>query len=272
MTVTEQCAKMVRVMDLCLLVLVTALIYFQCLPAFAISITPTRTHKREAIKIPPQVQPRKFIPPPENPRSPPPPSPAPAESPLADQSQRPLKLVEGQCSFGANSSLAGLTRIFSDARRLYVDVGRPASCSGEVIGWELCYLVQGLGNSIINIAVLRYNSNQEVYSIHASLELEVEQFGGSETAESTCSFIDSHKDLHIKKGDLIGFVCMENIRIALGALPSGVEGTLRIYNITIQQQQRQNHENLLGVTSIRKNQLTTFEQNVTPLLRIVMSK
>ena len=246
-----------------------------CYSAQANRIHHTSTQDTAKKKLP-----REYIPPPGS-RLPQPPVPPPTENPVAEQPQGPLVLMAGQCSFGANSSLSGRTPTFADAGRLYIDVGRPASCTGEVIRWEVCYMVQGLGTSIISAAVLRYNVRLRGYHIEDVHNIEVGQLGDSETSESVCDYIESSEPLFLQKGDLIGFVCMDNIRIALGALPSGVSGTLKVYNITIQdsgQEQQslrsrnQGSETLLGVESVGQNQLVTFGQNVTPLLRIVMSK
>ena len=104
--------------------------------------------------------------------------------------------------------------------------------------------------------------------------------GSSKGYLPVCDFIDSEDAVFMERGDLLGFVCGERVRIVftnspLGPASSNPGGMIGAFNISSMQQDTSGSNiasYLLEMSSIREDQFESINESVTPLLRIIMSK
>ena len=177
----------------------------------------------------------------------------------------PRPLLFGQCAVGAESAQASGIVELADAERLYVDVGRPAECSGVVARWEVCFSDQAARAPVTNaqIAVLRPQDSM-IYRLSSVSELSLDP-GDSEAAEAVCQYIDAQTGIIVEQGDVIGFIGSDGIRIALSTHSSR---SLYVYTQSMQSQDGQ----LSSIGPVQQSQLQQLQQAVAPLIRIVISK
>jgi len=193
----------------------------------------------------------------------PPPVPPAPPLPPDDPPLGPRPLLLGQCAVGAESAQTSGLVEFADAERLYVDVGRPAECSGVVARWEVCFRDLAAPAANVQIAVLRpQNSTMHRFSSVSELRLDP---GDSEAAEPVCQYLEATVDVVVEQGDLIGFMSSDGIRIALSTHSSR---SLHVYTQSIQSQDGR----LSSIGPVQQNQLRQLRQAVAPLIRIVISK
>ena len=193
----------------------------------------------------------------------PPPVPPAPPLPPDDPPLGPRPLLLGQCAVGAESAQTSRLVEFADAEKLYVDVGRPAECSGVVARWEVCFRDLAAPAANVQIAVLRpQNSTMHRFSSVSELRLDP---GDSEAAEAICQYLEATVDVVVEQGDLIGFMSSDRIRIALSTHSSR---SLHVYTQSIQSQDGQ----LSSIGPVQQSQLRQLRQAVAPLIRIVISK
>ncbi len=208
-------------------------------------------------------------------------------------------LGEGQCDVGAvNSSIFNASR-YADAGRLYVDFGQPAQCSGEVIKWEFCYIAlmvqSGPGSqssssdqNMITAVVLRRDTTgtQGSYGIINVYDIDIDGARGSSEGYITACIrnsIDSEDAMFMERGDLLGFICGERVRMIFTSSESlfqsqhgsGLGGMIRVLNISSMQQDISGGDRasyLIGMNPIQEDRFELINGSVTPLLRVIMSK
>ena len=193
------------------------------------------------------------------PRPPPPVSPSNPGTPLA-----PRSLLLGQCIVGAESAQTNHIVEFANADRLYVDVGRPAECSGVVARWEVCFggHAAPMASTSLQIAVFRPGNSEMVYHLASVSNLSLVP-GEPEAAEAMCQSHDATTEVMVEQGDLIGFVSGDGVRIALSTY--NASRRLHVYI--------QNIQGLLSALGpLQLSQLQQLCQAVAPLIRIVLSK
>ena len=194
------------------------------------------------------------------PRPPPPVSPSNPGTSLA-----PRPLLHGQCTVGAETAQTNSIVEFASADRLYVDVRRPAECSGVVARWEVCFggHAAPMASTNLQIAVFRSGNSEMVYHLTSVSNLSLVP-GEPEEPEAICQSHEATTEVTVEQGDLIGFVSGNGVRIALSTY--NATGSLRVYNQNVQ-------EGLLSsVGSLQLSQLQQLRQPVAPLIRIVLSK
>lgn len=201
---------------------------------------------------------------------------------------------EVQCDIGTvNSSILADSSVslYADAGRLYVDFRQPAPCSGDVVGWELCYIVRpgpGPGPSTqntITAAVLRRDQHTniqgyrivEVYSINV---IEGAR-GSSKGLTPVCGFIASEDAVSMERGDFLGFICGERVGIVFNTTLRGQsqsvsnsDHTLKALDISSMQRDPPggNRASYLLGLNIQDDQFESINNSVTPFLRVIMSK
>ena len=202
-------------------------------------------------------------------------------------------LREGQCDVGAvNSSIFNASR-YADAGRLYVDFGQPAQCSGEVIRWEFCYIAlmvqsgprssTNSDQNTISAVVLRRDTTgtQESYRIINVYDINTDGArGSSEGYLTACDSIDSEDAMYMERGDLLGFICGERVRMIFTSSESLFQsqpssssgGTFRVFNISSMQPGGDSASYLIGMNPIQEDGFELINALVTPLLRVIMSK
>ena len=202
-------------------------------------------------------------------------------------------LREGQCDVGAvNSSIFNASR-YADAGRLYVDFGQPAQCSGEVIRWEFCYIAlmvqsdprssTNSDQNTISAVVLRRDTTgtQESYRIINVYDINADGARGpSEGYLTACDSIDSEDAMYMERGDLLGFICGERVRMIFTSSESLFQsqpssssgGTFRVFNISSMQPGGDSASYLTGMNPIQEDGFELINALVTPLLRVIMSK
>ena len=194
------------------------------------------------------------------PRPPPPVSPSNPGTSLA-----PRPLLHGQCTVGVETAQTNSIVEFASADRLYVDVRRPAECSGVVARWEVCFggHAAPMASTNLQIAVFRSGNSEMVYHLASVSNLSLVP-GEPEEPEAICQSHEATTEVTVEQGDLIGFVSGNGVRIALSTY--NATGSLRVYNQNVQ-------EGLLSsVGSLQLSQLQQLRQPVAPLIRIVLSK
>lgn len=191
----------------------------------------------------------------------------------------------GQCDLGTNSSTVFCATQHAETGRLYADFGLPATCTGEVLRWEFCYTVMSRGptdtngQDSITVVVLRPVVQTQFFHIvnvyNITVAVPTDRSMSDEEYPTFCEFIDSVDASIIRKGDLLGFVCGERIRILFTSAPQGqtsCRNMLRAYNISTQRATNGMTGALSGVDVIQADQFELISQPVTPLVRVIMSK
>lgn len=208
-------------------------------------------------------------------------------------------LGEGQCDVGiVNSSIFDASPQYTDAGRLYVDFGQPAQCSGEVIRWEFCYIALAVQSgpksstrnsdqNVITAVVLRRDTTrgtQESYRIINVYNINIDGArGSSEEYLTGCDSIGSEDVMYIERGDLLGFICGETVRIIFtrseslfqSQSSSGVGDTIRVLNVSSMQQDSSAGDiasYLIGMNPIQEDRFELINASVISLLRAIMSK
>ena len=200
------------------------------------------------------------------------------------------ELRERQCDVGTVVWSASTLRAlrYADAGRLYVDFGQPAQCTGEMIRWELCYTViqstPGPSTSVvrdtITAVVLRRDAKFRTYRIINVYDINIDGADERTTERNSmaCHFIDSEDGVFIERGDFLGFVCGERVRILLTSLLQGQvsrDSKIRVFNTTPVQQDTAeigSGSYLQGISFIQEDQFESIYGSMTPLLRVIISK
>ena len=195
----------------------------------------------------------------------------------------PVQPTEGQCSFGTNSTFAPFTSSFATTDRLYVEFGSPATCNGVVARLEICFTFsEPSSEHTIDFAVLQLNQSSSGYDIISLHTHKIQLAASSLESTSICNYTKVGGDITLNQGDLLGFVCNNNLRVALSDLPQGENSTLKIFNFSPQSQQNSKRSlarvrvkrssPLIGISSIMQESFVSSSQRVTPLLRVIMSE
>ena len=188
----------------------------------------------------------------------------------------PLPTVQGQCSFGTDSSNAPFTNIFAAPDQLYVDFTNSANCNGLIARWEVCFTAssQPSSTNTIDFVILRYDERRRGYSIIQVYSLRISSVLMLLPSGLNCDYIEAEDSVFMEEGDLLGFVCSSAIRVALSELPEGVNSTLKVYNFAPANRQRsvERDSPLMGVRSVQQDDFETSQRALTPLIRIILSK
>ena len=172
-------------------------------------------------------------------------------------------------------------------RDLYVDFGMPARCMGNIIKWEFCYTVTSTGpvgpgpslsEDTISIVILRRdNLTEEQYRIVKIYGIKVQMLsdhnGVKERDTVSCYSVDSHENVVIRQGDLLGFVNGERARILATSTFQQDGGMLKVYHVSMgQQHMNSGADYLRRVEVIPEHQFKSLNQSLTPVVRVILCK
>ena len=211
---------------------------------------------------------------------PPPPPPGPPISPTPPASNpipaRTYALHDGQCGLGKGVDNALGQLYYAGEELLYIDIGSPATCSGSVVGWEVCFTTEGLDSSTFDLLLMRLDDDRSVYHVRETHTIVIEQPNSNEQSAFTCLFNPNSDPVSISRGDYIAFVCNDDIKIMFAQRTDEGIGTLRVFNLSsITQQQTQNmrfKRQSIGIDSIPSDGLQMLSEDLVPLFRIIISK
>ena len=115
--------------------------------------------------------------------------------------------------------------------------------------------------------VLRYDGNKGGYLIVDRREL---SFESSLNSGINCDYIDDTESLvSMEEGDVMGFVNGDNIRVALVALPEGINSTLKVFDFSLTTSVQNSVSERLNA-SIQQEGMS--DQQFSALFRIVLSE
>ena len=189
----------------------------------------------------------------------------------------PQPLLPNQCAMGAESSEPrGATGMYADPEKLYLDVNRPAQCSGVIVRWEVCFGMEGASpvpeNKHLRLVVFR-PENGGRYKVGPQTTLDLAPDADFEAAAVTCRYIDidaAEDAISVSEGDVIGFVSSPRIRLALSTAESS---TLYVYeHRPTSPRRRATVGNAIGGEAILQSDLELVGSTVAPLLRVVISE
>lgn len=215
---------------------------------------------------------------------PPPAPPQPPNSPMIPTSpaSNPIStytLHDGQCELGTGFDSALGQLFYAGEERLYVDIGNPATCSGIVVGWEVCFTTGGLDSSTFDLLLLRREDDGSVYRVRATHTVMIDQPESNEQSGVTCLFNPTSHPVSILQGDYTAFVCNDDIKIMFAHRMDEGIGTVRVFNLSsITQQQNQQTQTKrfkrqsVGIDSIPSDELQMLREDLVPLFRIIISK
>ncbi len=169
-------------------------------------------------------------------------------------------LQDKQCEVGTRIAISPLD--FAEANRLYIDTENPATCSGRVALWELCYQTRGLDLSS-TFDLLLLNKVNNVYNVHAIHTVTVDQNIEETTGLVSCDYIPAMDLVSISTGDYIGFVCNKDISIGFSPNQDNSLSNLHQFNLSKQ---------AFDIDSIRSDELQRINTNVVHQLRIIIGK
>lgn len=154
------------------------------------------------------------------------------------------------------------------AEKLYLDLGRPAQCSGMVARWEVCFTAEGTPREAENIRliVFRQSSEGTEYRLSAQSGLQLVPTGDSEAAEITCQSSEATEPVVVREGDLVGFASGDRIRVALSTSQTG--SSFYEYVPLLQG----GISGVLAIETVDQSQLQQLSQPIAPLIRVVVSK
>ncbi len=183
-------------------------------------------------------------------------------------------LQEKQCDFGTSiDNQAAFPSHFAERNLLYIDTGNPATCSGRVAAWELCYQTSGLDSSTFDLLLLSQVSGG--YRIHTSQIVTIEQpIFGEETIDVACVYVTAGENVSITHGDYIGFVCNDDIKTRLAPkIDTDALSSLRVFNLSSStQRQRMANRPAVDVDYVPSDELKPVSDNLISQFRIVISK
>ncbi|XP_064406309.1 uncharacterized protein LOC135351270 isoform X2 [Halichondria panicea] len=183
-------------------------------------------------------------------------------------------LQEKQCDFGTSiDNQAAFPSHFAERNLLYIDTGNPATCSGRVAAWELCYQTSGLDSSTFDLLLLSQVSGG--YRIHTSQIVTIEQpIFGEETIDVACVYVTAGENVSITHGDYIGFVCNDDIKTRLAPkIDTDALSSLRVFNLSSStQRQRMANRPAVDVDYVPSDELKPVSDNLISQFRIVINK
>ena len=183
-------------------------------------------------------------------------------------------LQEKQCDFGTSiDNQTAFPSHFAERNLLYIDTGNPATCSGRVAAWELCYQTSGLDSSTFDLLLLSQVSGG--YRIHTSQIVTIEQpIFGEETIDVACVYLTAGENVSITHGDYIGFVCNDDIKTGLAPKrDTDTLSSLRVFNLSSStQRQRMANRPAVDVDDVPSDELKPVSDNLISQFRIVISK
>ncbi len=184
------------------------------------------------------------------------------------------------CSFGSNSSDASSSYEYTVKGSLYVDFENPATCSGSVKRWEICYIATG--DDTIDFGILQYNQTGRNYQIVGENILAISVSDTPESGNVLCEYIEAEAGnaMHIEEGDYLGFVCRGSIQVALGNVSPGKTSSLRIHDFASTGTRRKSEERrqvkrnspLFEIRSLQEDDFRSGDQGYTPLIRVIIGK
>lgn len=135
-------------------------------------------------------------------------------------------------------------------------------------------------NSAIDFVVLRLDQSGTCYLIVSVRELIV-QNSISVAGSVQCDYIDDmDSGILLERGDVLGFVNRDNLRVALAVLPEGASSSLRVYNFDLMrdgpEQTSVMQESTVPLVvvndSIAQERFENNTQRVTPMIRVILSE
>lgn len=192
-------------------------------------------------------------------------------------------LTDGQCISGEPFNNTDNQLYYSGRDLVYIDIGRPAKCSGRVVDLELCYTVGGFQASTFELLLMRHSSDSNEYRVYQIQTIPIYQpETANEQSDVTCLFSALDNPFSIARGDYIGFLCNDDIKILFTPRLSEVPGTLRLFNLSSSTQETNNYfqrkrvarqsSQTPQIDSIPSDQLQELKVDLAPLFRIIISK
>ena len=181
-------------------------------------------------------------------------------------------LQEKQCDFGTSiNNQAAFPSHFAERNLLYIDTGNPATCSGKVAAWELCYQTSGLDSSTFDLLLLSQVSGG--YHIHTSQIVTIEQPTiGEETIDVACVYVTAGENVSITLGDYIGFVCNDDIKTGFAPKrDTGALSSLRVFNLSSSTQGGQRTA-AVDIDNVPFDELKPVSDDLISQFRIIISK
>lgn len=173
-----------------------------------------------------------------------------------------------QCRLGPMFS-STLTRTFvADQNSLYVDISRPATCSGRITSVEMCFVLDNESSASLSVDVIVLRRQGTDYRIVDSQLVPANPFSERDDQLTTnakiCQNITLTNDLRLYEGDFIGFSCRNAIRIAFTEVPNQ-RGDLRSVDDV---------QPVFGLETIADGRLRTDSRNESelPMFRVTIGK
>lgn len=177
-------------------------------------------------------------------------------------------LQEKQCDIGTRIDDANPSE-YAETNLLYIDTDRPATCSGSVAAWELCYRTSGLDlSSTFNLLLL--SKVMDGYDIRATYTITVEEADFEQRTDFvSCTYIQAMETVLISQGDYTGFICKNDIRIGFSPIQENVLSTLHVFNLS---SIASTEQQVLDINNVPTDKLQRMRSNVVDQFRIIISK